>query len=183
MRRFRNWLRRTARSEDGTATLPFVIFLPFFLTMIVSSVELGMYMVRSVMLERGLDMAVRELRLGNWKNPDADGLRKRICNNALIMQNCAQNLLIEQRVVSKTTWEPLSSGPTCIDHSSLAMAPADHFEAGVSNDIMLLRVCLKVNPVFTTRPFGLKMGAIDGAGQYALVSVAAFVNEPRLGGS
>ena len=64
MTSMRGWFTRKAKEEDGTATIPFVIFLPFFLILVVSSLEMGLLMVRHVMLERGLDMAVRGLRLG-----------------------------------------------------------------------------------------------------------------------
>ena len=50
-------LRGLARSEDGTATIPVLIFVPFFLLFLLSSVEMGMLMIRHVLLERAVDQA------------------------------------------------------------------------------------------------------------------------------
>ncbi len=57
--------RRRSPEEDGTATIPFLLFLPFFMMLVISSLEMGMLMLRHVMLERALDMSVRDLRLGH----------------------------------------------------------------------------------------------------------------------
>lgn len=179
MQMWRNWFRRAVRSEEGAATIPFVIFVPFFMTLVISSVELGMLMLRDVMLQRGLDMAVRDLRLGTWSNPTHATLKTRICANAAILPNCEANLLVELRPVSKVTWEPLNSGAVCVDRSQ-ELQPVTEFTAGVSNDMMLIRACIKFNPIFPTTGLGLSMPK-DGAGQYALVAATAFVNEPRLG--
>jgi Flp pilus assembly protein TadG len=179
MKRFRNWFTRKARAEEGTATIPFVLFFPFFIALVIASLELGLLMVRQVMLERGLDMAVRDLRLGIWNNPTFNGLKQRICNNAGIIPDCMSTLHLELRPVSKVTWEPLSSGPTCVNRVE-DPNPDITFNAGVSNEMMLIRACVKFKPMFPSTGLGFSMPK-DSAGEYALVSASAFVNEPRLG--
>lgn len=186
MKSLRNWFGRAAMSEDGTATIPFVLFVPFFFALVIASLEMGLLMVRGVMLERGLDMAVRDLRLGNWNqasytqpNEQYDELRQKICNNAGIIPNCMLALHLELRPVSKVTWEPLSSGPTCINRVE-DPNPLIQFAAGSSNEMMLIRACVMFNPMFPSTGLGFSMPK-DSAGQYALVSATAFVNEPRLG--
>ena len=49
-------LRDASRREDGTATLDFVMMVPIFVGLFVSSFELSIIMTRQMMLERGLDL-------------------------------------------------------------------------------------------------------------------------------
>ena len=43
---------------------------------------------------------------------------------------------------------------------------------------MILRACAKITPVFPTTGLGKNIDK-DGAGQFQLVSISAFVQEPR----
>ena len=52
------------RRKDGVASVEFVILVPVFLLAMIDAVEASVMMVRSTLLARGLDLAVRELRLG-----------------------------------------------------------------------------------------------------------------------
>lgn len=180
VRLFTRPLRRLARSEEGASTLPFVIFMPFYLLFVVSSIEMGLMMVRHVMLERGLDIAVRELRLGLNPNPSFTSVKTSICRNAGFIPNCMNSLHLELRPISKTTWEPLSSGAQCINRAT-EPNPIIRFDPGASNEMMLIRACAIVKPMAP----GFGLGASiqkDTSGYYRLVSSTAFVNEPRLGG-
>ena len=51
---------------------------------------------------------------------------------------------------------------------------------GTSNDMMIVRACLKVDPLFSGFGFGANMYK-DATGAYSIVSTSAFVNEPRPG--
>lgn len=176
-------LRRLARSEDGTATIPVLIFVPFYLMFLISSVEMGMLMIRHVLLERAVDLTVRDLRLGRWTptNPAnaGDELRLRICNQVGLIPRCNTTLMVEVRPVSKITWEPLSSGPNCVDRSQPIYAnPLP--DVGSGNEMMLIRACAKFDPIFPTSGIGSSLPK-DSTGAYALVSTTVFVNEPRPG--
>ncbi len=73
-----NVMRRFRHNEDGSPTLEFVLlFLPC-LMLPVSGVELGLLMTRHVMLERGIDMAVREVRLNTNRTVTEDELKQAI---------------------------------------------------------------------------------------------------------
>lgn len=171
---------RAAADEDGTATIPFLLFMPFYMMLVISSIEMGLMMVREVMLERAVDLSVRGLRLGFWSPPTHDELKRTICNNAGIIPDCMNALLIELRPVDTTTWEPLSSGPTCVDRSQ-PIQPVTTFNAGVENNMMLIRACAKFRPLFPA--FGAGATFLkDSYGTYALVASTAFVNEPKAGG-
>ncbi len=176
------WLRRKAREEDGAATIPFIIFLPFFMLLVMSALEMGTVMLRHVMLDRALDMSVRDLRLGTWNDADHDEFKRVVCSRAGLIPNCVNALRVELRPVSTITWDPLASGPTCIDRSS-PMRPEGFpkFADGEGNEMMLVRACVKLHPVFPTSGLGFHLPR-DNAGAYALVSTSAFVNEPERGG-
>ena len=95
------FLRRIAGfrdREEGSATIEMVILFPVFMVLFVSSFELGTVMLRQTMLDRSVDMTVRELRLNLVEfEPDPtltptqqlnvfhDLLRKRICDRTLIV--------------------------------------------------------------------------------------------------
>lgn len=180
LHQMRRWLKAKARDENGAATIPFVIFLPFFMLMIMSSLEMGVVMLRHVMLERALDISVRDLRLGIWTSPNHDEFKRVVCRRAGIIPNCMNVLLVELRPVSTDTWQPLSSGPTCVDRAE-EINPPPPFAPGVGDEFMLIRACAKFDPIFPTSGLGFQLPK-DNTGAYALVSSSAFVNEPDLGG-
>ncbi len=176
----RAWLWRKAREEDGSATIPFVIFLPFFLTLVISSLEIGMVMMRQVMLERAVDLSVRDLRLDLWSG-DYDQFKDLVCSRASVIPDCRNVIAVELRPVSTITWEPLASGPTCVDRAEEVEAEdLPEFVPGEGDEIMLIRACAKFDPVFPTTGLGLQLPK-DNTGAYALISSTAFVNEPELG--
>jgi hypothetical protein len=167
---------RFRRRESGAATIEFVIWFPFFFVLVCSSIETGLLMTRHVMLERGLDMTVRGLRLGFWPAPSHDDIKRAICDGAVIIPNCSDALSVELLPVSTTTWALPTGAVTCTDRSA-DVQPVTQLIPGISNELMLIRVCSKFSPFFPTTGFGMSMTK-DGAGNYALVSISAFVNEP-----
>lgn len=181
MSSMRAWFGRKLREEDGQATIPFVIFLPFYMLMVMSALEMGILMLRQVMLERAVDLSVRDLRLGNWNNPTHDNFKKITCARAGIIPDCLDALVVELRPVDTTTWQPLSAGATCVDRAN-PMLPEDlpEFDDGEGDEIMLIRACVKFDPLFPTTGLGFYLPK-DNTGAYALISSTAFVNEPELG--
>ncbi|MCX8507956.1 MAG: pilus assembly protein [Rhodobacteraceae bacterium] len=172
----RRWFSGRACDEEGSATIPFAIMMPFFLILVMSSLEMGMMLIRHVLLERSLDLAVRNLRLGTWVNPTHDQLKKVICNNAWLIPNCSNVLLVELRPVSKVTWQPLSAGPVCVDRAKAINLPPP-FQPGAGDEMMLIRVCAKFDPIYPMTGLGFHLPK-DNTGAYALISSTAFVNEP-----
>ena len=168
--------RRFARQDRGASTIEFVIWFPFFFVLVCSSIESGLMMTRHVMLERGLDITVRALRLGLWTAPDHDDLKRAICESALIIPECQESLSVELVPVSTATWALPTGAVTCTDRSE-EIQPVTQLIPGISNEMMLIRVCSKFSPFFPITGLGMNMPR-DGAGNYALVSASAFVNEP-----
>ena len=80
--------------------------------------------------------------------------------------------------VDPRNWTGISQEATCTDKSE-EVAPVTVFknDAG-DNALMILRACAKIDPVFPTAGLGKNL-VKDGAGQFALVAVSAFVQEPK----
>lgn len=174
----RSFIDRFWRDESGTSTIEFVIIVPVFFTFMFMGVELGVTMTRQVMLDRAVDISVRDLRLGRLSNPNLTTLRKSICDAATGLQDCETNLFIELRRVNMTTWNYPTARPGCINRAE-QITPPDEITGGGSNDLMILRACLIIDPLFPTSPMGMGL-PLDASGGYQLFAISAFVNEPRI---
>ncbi|MFT6451262.1 MAG: Flp pilus assembly protein TadG [Halocynthiibacter sp.] len=174
-------LSRFRRDEGGFATIEFLIVFPVFVTLLLSGYESGILMIRQTMLERGVDLAVRDLRLGRMPRGD-DGVvddedvRRAICNYAAILPNCLDAMNLELREVSTTTFAMPSTSTSCVDRSS-DIRPVIVFEAGAPNALMVINACFVVNPLFPGAGLGAQL-SVDSTGGYRLMSSSAFVIEP-----
>ena len=83
------------RDENGNATLEFVVLFPFLMFMILSLGEAGTLMARAVMLDRGLNLAIRDVRLGLTPGITHDQLKGKICEGAFLLNSCADEVLLE----------------------------------------------------------------------------------------
>ena len=182
MRRAMRYLRRKLpgfrRREDGSSTVEFAILFPVFIAIFISSIESGLFMIRNVFLERGLDHAVREMRIGA---PGAAEtyveLRDRICNYTWL-PDCQSNLALELTPVSPVTWTPLDTRPRCVNRAEpVDPATEPDPERGGNNEFMLVRVCINIDPIFSNIALGALLDFDDDNGYY-IVATSAFVNEP-----
>lgn len=177
-RRMPNLLRRFCRDEAGSVeTISFAIWMPLVLMTLMLAVEIGVYSARATMLEKGLDVVIRDIRLGTGSAPQHDEIKNRICEQASILPNCEENLRLEMVQRDPRAWTGLPTGVDCTD-SSQEVSPVRSFTSGQSNELMVLRACAKVSPIFPTT-WWVQALHRDGAGDVALVTSSAFVQEPR----
>ena len=170
-------LGKFARREDGTATLEIVLVLPFFMMLFMSAYEGGMISMRHMMMERGLDLAVRDVRIGKVPDPSHADLKVLICDYASIIPDCASQLQLEMIAMDLRSWSNALNGPIkCIDRA-LLVQPAVAFTHGDNNELMVLQVCTLFDPVVPTSGLGKFIPKKSG-GAYALVASSAFVMEP-----
>ncbi|MBE1282615.1 MAG: pilus assembly protein [Rhodobacteraceae bacterium] len=177
IRSFSNWIRKFRRSEDGSATVEFAITFPMMMFFLMSGVELGMITLRHASLERAMDITIRDIRLGTGAAPQHDEIKDLICTRAGFIQDCDSNLRLEMIQLDPRALTAIDSTPDCTDQSE-EVAPVRSFENGQSNELMILRACAKIDPVFPSTGLGNSV-VKDGAGQFALVASSAFVQEPR----
>ena len=171
--------RRWRESEDGSSTVEFVILFPAVMFVFMVAFEAGLYMVRNAMLERGVDIAIRDVRLGGTV-PNIKELKAKICDEALVLPDCENSIQVEMDsiAIAPGAINARSGAVGCVDKSSdLDPATQTTYSIGVENEMMLVRVCALSQPMFPTTGLGVKM-AVNDNGDYAIVSTAAFVNEP-----
>ncbi|SLN32159.1 TadE-like protein [Roseovarius litorisediminis] len=175
---FNKALGRFRKSESGTASVEFVLVFPVFLILMMFSIELGFVTLRHTLLERGLDMAARDIRLSTGSNPDPthDSIKADICEYASLLVNCENNLRLEMEPADLRAFNPLSSQVKCTDKSEEVNLITE-VTPGAQNQLMLLRACLKYDPLFPKSFLGKALQK-DAYGQVAIVSLTAFVQEP-----
>ena len=173
----RRALARFRRSQAGSVTVEFVICVPIVLTFLLSAADYGMVMVRQVFLDRAVDIAVRQVRLGNVNATQYNAFREMVCDNTFLIADCENATAIELRPVDTVTWTGLNQQAQCVDRAA-DIAPVTAFiPGGVAQELMLIRVCAVVDPFLSITGMVLGMPD-DGSGGYFLVSRAAFANEP-----
>lgn len=173
---FSRALRRLRKNEGGAATVEFVVVFPFFVAIFVSAFEVAIMNMRAVMLERATDVVVRDIRL-NENGMSYEKVLNDICDLASIIPDCLRTTRIELRAVDKSTWAGLSTSVDCINRSAI-IQPAVTFTPGQQNELMLMRVCSIVNPIFPTVGVGRSI-PVDESGGYQVIASTAFVNEPE----
>ena len=175
LNRATQFLQRFRRDEEASATIEFVMLVPLVMWIVFSVIESGWLSTQQTMLNRGLNLAVRDLRLGRRPNPTADEIKQDICNYAGILRNCMANLTLELAEVSN----PIGGlTAVCVDRS-VSVAPVVVFDPGshLNQDIMIARACYVVDPLIPGAGFGAALPK-DSTGGFHMVAFSAFVNEP-----
>ncbi|MBU2982906.1 pilus assembly protein [Lentibacter algarum] len=176
MIQIKSFFSRFRREEEGNATIEFAILFPFFIFMFCAAVELGMITFRHSMLERGLDMAVRDVRLTTGANFQHDDILERTCGYAGFLPDCDSNLRLEMIPLDMHNYVSPDNTANCIDHS-LTANPIRQWTNGQQNQMMVLRACYVFKPVFPLTGLGRHL-TTDQAGNAAMVATSAFVQEP-----
>ncbi|WP_309663749.1 pilus assembly protein [Tabrizicola sp.] len=179
-----SWMR-FLHSDEGAVTIEFVIAFPLVMTIFMSSFESSFYMARHVMLERAVDLVIRDLRLGMLVGVTHTDLKKEICARSILLAGspaeCQKGLKIWLQPVNTATFAMPITPTSCVDRSApidpMQAVPATEFALGAGNQIMLVRVCMKQDPMFLTTPIGAGL-VMDDDGGYSLVTASVFVNEP-----
>ncbi|RWR35236.1 hypothetical protein D2T29_01855 [Sinirhodobacter populi] len=164
--------------DDGAVTLPTIFWIPVFFMILLASVELMVLNMRQVLLDRAVDVATRDLRLGNAEVPTHEALRNRICSVIAFVSGCRDNLSVEVFPVDTSTWSlDNPDAPRCADFiADEAHEPV--FDTSTGNRVMALRACLRLKPMTGVDPLAMAL-RLDQAGRFTLSTVTVFVNEPR----
>ncbi|MFK7876577.1 MAG: TadE/TadG family type IV pilus assembly protein [Paracoccaceae bacterium] len=164
--------------EDGNMTIEFLVFIPLLFTIFLTSIELGIYQMRQMFLDRGMDMAVREVRLNTGANFSHATLKTSICNYAGFLEDCETQLKLELRPVDIRTFQQLNAQADCTD-ASQPVTPNRAFVLGGQHEVMLMRACYKFKPIFASTGLGYSLAENgDSAGMAQMISLSAFVQEP-----
>ncbi|SEF52141.1 hypothetical protein SAMN04488045_0311 [Thalassococcus halodurans] len=173
---FNTNFRRFLKSEEGTSTVAFALWVPLFIGVIISGVELAALTARHTVLESSLDKTVREVRLGTGTIYDHNSLKTSICEKATILPECEANLQLEMVRLDLRDWTAPPAAVACVDTSD-EVEPVVAFEYGRDNELMFLRACYRYKPVAPTTAMGSSLPK-DSEGYTAIISTSAFVQEP-----
>jgi hypothetical protein len=166
-----------------------VVIIPFLLSLFFASVDVGVSMLRQVMLDRAVDLAVREIRLGNPDFESSDDIKNAICTGIEdvssgmrpVMQEdeCLAGITVELRIINDESFAGLDEPVGCVDREE-NISPAVAFtprSAAAPQELMLIRTCVVSDP-FIRLTGVLTAMPINANGDYVAVSRGVFVNEP-----
>lgn len=177
------WLRKLLRDDRGSTPIEFVYVFPVVFLIFTVSFESSMFMARHVMLDRAVDETIRDIRLGVLRNTSHQDLKRRICSEGILVDSidqCMQDMKIWMQPVNTGNFVMAAPPDNCVDRRqplNLTEPPANEFAYGTENDIMLMRICLKEDPMFPTTAITTGMDP-EPDGTYALFVTTVFVNEP-----
>ncbi len=170
-------IKRYLKRQEGSATVEFVIVFPIILLLFIAAFETSMLLTRQVLLERSLDSAVRHLRLTAGVSATHDQIRTNICANTLVIPDCENALLLDLRTIDQTTYALPDYHVMCVDRTGV-VNPANEFDGGAQNELMLIRACAAVDRILPISGLGLDLTR-DDTGAIHLTAASVFVNEPE----
>jgi Flp pilus assembly protein TadG len=176
MNRLSSFLRQFGRREDGQLLVEFALAVPLVFTIFLTSVEMGMVQVRQMFLERGLDVAVRDIRLNTSAKLTPSQVKQKICDQAGFLPDCMETLRLEMTTADMRSFAAFGASADCID-TSQPITPLRQFVHGNNHELMMIRACYMFKPVFPTSGLG-KQFAKDGSGRVKMVAYSGFVQEP-----
>jgi hypothetical protein len=149
------------------------------------SFESSLFMIRHVMLERSVDIVVRDIRLGNLDGLTHAQMKELICETSALVQSvdtCVSHMKIYMSPIDSANFTMPTIPRVCVDNvediQPLDEPTGTEFVFGADNEIMLIRICLKEEPMFPTSALGASMIRDQADGNYALIATTVFVNEP-----
>ena len=171
-------LRRFRREESGAAMMmEFIIFVPLIFSAFLMAVEMGVYSMRHMFLDRGLDLTVRFVRLNTNTAITHGQLKDMICDWSGFLEDCDSTLRLEMQPLDPRAFAEFDQSADCVDLSE-DVTPVRGFELGREHQLMILRACVKFKPVYPTTGLGYA-AETDGTGRMRMISTAAFVQEPN----
>lgn len=172
MTRFKIVGRRFRRADDGGVAIEFALTaIPFF-TLIFAIFEAGAVFFATATLDDSVADAGRLIRTGQAQTSSMTQtqLITTICNKAVFLSNCANNLKIDVRSFStfaSVTFPSAKKANGDIDTTQLK------FQTGSAGDIVLVRVFYNWT-MFSPLPTGLN----NNGTRRLIQSSIAFRNEP-----
>lgn len=170
-------LRDFAADEGATATMEFVIVFPVAMLLFIAVAETGMILTRQVLMERSLDEAVRVMRLAQNLSLTPDAIEDEICANTSAIPDCDNVLIVDVQVLEPYAFEVPEEDPLCVDRNDMEIRPANTFQQGKDNEMVLIRICAVIDRLIPFSGFGLNLTRDDSGGMH-MVATSVFINEP-----
>ena len=182
----RRWpaLARFLRGCRGSSAMEFVVMFPLLFTLICVMLDMALMMSRYVLVERAVDQVLRQLRLGTMTEVSAAAVRgalqDRLCSDLDIGAGCSTSTTVELTRIDRRSFALPAAGLPCVSTtaSGAPVVPVTHFVPGQKNDLMLIRVCVKVRTMTPAATLGLPVAVVAQDGSYAVSLASFFVVEP-----
>ncbi|WP_226779239.1 TadE/TadG family type IV pilus assembly protein [Oceaniglobus trochenteri] len=171
-----NMLRTFLRRDDGVASVEFVLMFPLIMGIFLCSAEMGVIQMRQAMLERAMDVVVRDLRLGKPEYRDPDNLKAAVCDEALLLTDCETNMKLEMGPVPTRGFTYRTGSADCVNREQTSK-PVVNYTSGANNEVMLIRFCYLHDPIFPAIGLGAILPPVTNGG-YKMMASTFFVNEP-----
>lgn len=168
-------IRLLRRDTRGAAAIEFALVVPILLAIVFATLEAGWLMVQTIMLDRALDLTVRELRIGSFIDPTQEKMRDRICEKAVVLADCRKTLALELIPIVDASSYPTDDA-RCLERST-RIEPILRFNPGLRSQMVFVRACYIVAPLTPTFALGLLLTK-DRNGDVRLISKSGFINEP-----
>lgn len=168
-------MQRLVRDEEGSSTIEFIIVSPVLLFTFFWMFEIGYVMIQQMMLDRALDITIREMRLSDSESFTQDYITSAVCNEALIFDDCATSLVLELTPIASAADIP-TSAIQCVDRTE-NVTPVTSFNTGGRGEIVYVRACMVVDPLLGHTTIGIDF-TTDASGGLMLYAKSAFLNEP-----
>lgn len=163
------------RNPAGAAALEFAMVAPILIGLILGTIELGWVMTQNMMLDRALDMTVREVRVGLLQNPTLERVRSKVCERAVVLTDCEESLALEFLPITTKADYP-TDNTRCMTRGSNPK-PVLRFSTGGRDQLVFVRACFIVEPL-TPMLGGLLSLPTDDQGVHRIVAKSGFMSEP-----
>ena len=164
------------RDERGTATVEFVIVFPLIIAVFMSTFEAAMLTAKYTMMERALDLTIRELRLNASTPLSESDVKDQVCQETLLIADCRSTIVIEMTEINPPVWTWPATRAACADRINDTL-PVVNYTQAQANKLVLVRVCTVVDPWFPLTGLGLALTK-DASGGFQMTTASAFVAEP-----
>lgn len=133
------------------------------MTIFMASVEASLYMARHAMMERSVDIVVREIQDHRACNSlTHNQLKTEICKSGMLgksVQSCVDAMSIWMQPINTANFAMVAPPHFCVEDESEPINPllqptGTEFAYGSDNEIMLMRICLKRMPILRPRSSG-----------------------------
>ncbi len=170
------FLQRFRREESGNMTVEFALAIPLVFGIFLSTTEMGIYTMRQMFLDRGVDMAVRNVRLNTGQNLSHADLRDQVCNFAGFLADCENELTLTLTPIEVDTYAGPSGQPSDCNNTYPVVSPLRQFTHGSEHQMVLIVACYSFDPIFPSTGLGYALDQEQGLS--LMYGFSGFVQEP-----
>ena len=168
-------LREFRRNDEGTAAIEFTIIAPIFFAMMFSFYDVGMLMLRQVMLNQAVDMTMREVRIAKPGEWDARRFIDTVCGRTYVLPKCKATMMVDQQAVGRLAVNLPADNVPCRNPKNTTIAPMQYSPSS-SGQVMFLRVCAVASPLLPGYAFARHLPT-NSAGEVQIITTTAFMGE------